>query len=187
MTRKLMTGRELLNSLQTLSEETLSLPTMIGGSEGGYASISHISVIPAGFAVIHMAPEPSEEEKNAALKKEDDRLWAGSVSEDGLVVPVEPTDLKRAWAMLYGVGAQVEGPGMLSSSMYGKTAVWFRLSMLQTLLQTALFLPWVHDGKLDDAVFNVAAKFPIKRMPVGAQRGLPFDVQEFVRQLQACA
>ena len=68
--------------------------------------------------------------------------------------------------------------------MYGKTAVWFRLSLLQTLALTGLLLPWVHDGKLDDAVFDVAAKFPIKRMPVGVpQKGMPFDVQEFVKQL----
>ena len=37
--------------------------------------------------------------------------------------------------------------------------------------------------ELPDGVFEVAATFPMRRMPVGVpQQGLPFDVEEFAKQ-----
>jgi len=46
--------------------------------------------------------------------------------------------------------------------------------------------PWSHEGELDDAVFQIAAKFPMKKLPVGlVKNGLPFDVQELVKQIGA--
>jgi hypothetical protein len=43
---------------------------------------------------------------------------------------------------------------------------------------------WLHTGELDDAVFKVAATFPMKKMSVGVpQQGFPFDVQGFIEQI----
>lgn len=44
--------------------------------------------------------------------------------------------------------------------------------------------PWTHNGELDDAVFQVAATFPMKNMEVGVVHdGLPFDVEGFLKQI----
>ena len=43
--RKVMTGRELLNSLQALNEEVLAKHVVICHPNGGYSSISHTSVL----------------------------------------------------------------------------------------------------------------------------------------------
>jgi hypothetical protein len=67
-------------------------------------------------------------------------------------------------------------------------AVWYRTSILGLLqiLPDSPLTPWTHDGELDDAVFHVAATFPMKKMEVGVvHQGPPFDVQEFVRQIGA--
>jgi hypothetical protein len=46
--------------------------------------------------------------------------------------------------------------------------------------------PWSHEGQLDDAVFQIAATFPMQKLPVGlVKNGLPFDVQELVKQIGA--
>jgi len=43
---------------------------------------------------------------------------------------------------------------------------------------------WTHDGQFDDAVFDVAATFPMEKMRTGVVRqGPPFDVEEFVKQI----
>ena len=45
---------------------------------------------------------------------------------------------------------------------------------------------WAHDGDLDNAVFQVASTFPMKKMAVGVeQEELPLDVDEFVKQVGA--
>lgn len=49
-----------------------------------------------------------------------------------------------------------------------------------------LLASWTHDGQLDDAVFEVAATFPMHKMKTGVVReGPPFDVEEFVKQIAA--
>ena len=65
-------------------------------------------------------------------------------------------------------------------------AVWYRVSMLQLLAgPIGLLTPWLHDGELPDAVFNLAATFPMNKLSVGeVNQGLPFDVQEFIKQLE---
>ena len=46
--------------------------------------------------------------------------------------------------------------------------------------------PWTHDGELDEAVLQVAATFPMKKMEVGVVHdGPPFEVQEFLKQIEA--
>lgn len=68
-------------------------------------------------------------------------------------------------------------------------AAWYRLSMLQMLQMLAgplgVLSPWLRDSELADAVFKVAATFPMKRMSVGVpQQELPFDVKGFLAEIE---
>lgn len=67
-------------------------------------------------------------------------------------------------------------------------SVWYRASMLWVLRHVIsdVVASWTHDGQLDDAVFQVAATFPMEKMKTGVVReGPPFDVEEFVKQVAA--
>ena len=67
-------------------------------------------------------------------------------------------------------------------------AVWYRASILGVLqmLPGNPLAPWLDEGLLDEAVFQIAATFPMKKLPVGlVKNGLPFDVQELVKQIGA--
>jgi hypothetical protein len=86
--------------------------------------------------------------------------------------------------------------GSLSSGLYegacspeaNVLAVWYRASILGVLqlLPENPLTPWSHGGKLDDAVFQIAATFPMKKLPIGlVKNGLPLDVQELVKQIRA--
>lgn len=198
--RKLMTGRELLNNLQAMNEEVLTKPLLIRHRNGGYIGVSDASVFQTGQVLLQVDPGPTEAEKQAVLKDAEDRLWAGSrVEEDGSVAVVDPVDLKKVWdiqneiqdfARQRGLGSG----GSISLDIYAKacspgadvTALWYRVSMLRMLcMHPTLSSRWLHDGKPDDAVFNVAAKFPIKRMPMGVpQKGMPLDVEGFLKQIE---
>jgi hypothetical protein len=117
-------------------------------------------------------------------------LSAGS---DDALPTVNPADLQNVWAMLCLFQGQAGGPSgnddirlheRVCSPGADVHAIWFRASMLQVLAGT--LAPWTHNGEVDDAVFQVAAAFPMKKIPVGvAQQGLPFDVEEFVREIEA--
>jgi hypothetical protein len=65
-------------------------------------------------------------------------------------------------------------------------SVWYRASMLALTIKMRpdLLAPWIRDGQPDDAVFEVAATFPMEKMRTGIVReGLPFDVEEFVKRI----
>jgi hypothetical protein len=132
-----------------------------------------------------MQPDPSEHQN----------IFAAKIAENGMIFPVEPSDLKSVWKMTeerrnrsdrnehtatdVQVFAQVCSPGA------NVMAVWYRASMLGMLVQSAgLLAPELpHEAK--DAVFNVAARFPIKFMVPGVvHEGLPMDVQEFMKQVE---
>ena len=123
-------------------------------------------------------------------------FWADSpASEDGSVAPVDPSDLKSTWKMQQDVLAQ-HGSGQhigISRSVYARAcspgadvmAVWYRATILQLLAEGAGLLPPELPEAVRDAVFRVAAKFPMKRLEVGVEhKGFPVDVQEFVRQVE---
>jgi hypothetical protein len=115
----------------------------------------------------------------------------------GDVSAVDPDDLKATCAFMRDVKARapVRQNAVISGRAYENVcspganveAVWYRAAMLGLLqLQGDLLTPWTHDGELDNAVIQVAATFPMKKMEVGVvQDGLPFDVQEFVKQIGA--
>jgi hypothetical protein len=124
----------------------------------------------------------------------------------GDVPAVAPADLKAVCALMRNVRAHhTAGQSVgIDSRAYENAyspgadvdAVSYRASMLGLLqmlpqMSPQMFpesplTPWTHNGELDDAVFQVAASFPMKKMQVGVkQAGLPFDVQEFMKQIGA--
>jgi hypothetical protein len=123
----------------------------------------------------------------------------------GDVPAVNPADLKAVRAFSREVQAATGGQGsIIEPALYQRAcspgadveAVWYRASMLGLLemlptVDPQMFpesplTPWTHNGELDDAVLQVAATFPMKRMGVGVvHEGLPFDVEEFLKQVGA--
>ncbi len=114
------------------------------------------------------------------------------------VAAVNPNDLRNVWTMMRDLQAHAQAgqSGSISSGLYESVcspganvlAVWYRASILGALqtLPGKPLTPWSHEGELDDAVFQIAAKFPMKKLPVGlVKNGLPFDVQELVKQIGA--
>jgi hypothetical protein len=64
--------------------------------------------------------------------------------------------------------------------------VWYRASILAltTKIRPDFLAGWIRGGQPDDAVFEVAATFPMEKMRTGVVReGLPFDVEEFVKRI----
>src|SRR5258708_9787366 len=111
------------------------------------------------------------------------------------VAAVNPDDLRNVWTMMRDLEAHTLAgqSGSISSGLYESAcspganvlAVWYRasiLGVLQTLPGNPL-TPGSHEGDLDDAVFQMAATFPMKKLPVGlVKNGLPVDGQELVKQ-----
>jgi hypothetical protein len=57
---------------------------------------------------------------------------------------------------------------------------------MMTQMMPDMLAQWTHDGELDDAVFQVAATFPMQKMRTGVVReGPPFDAEDFMRQIGA--
>jgi hypothetical protein len=98
------------------------------------------------------------------------------------------------WSMQNGV--QVMHPGQqiaIPADAYQRAcgpdadvrAVFERASLLGLLQIGGMLSPWLHDDVLDDAVFHVAAKIPMRRMPRGVVYNKPpFDVEEFIKQVE---
>jgi hypothetical protein len=114
------------------------------------------------------------------------------------VTAVNPDDLRNVWKMMRDLHARdLEGQsGSISGGLYegacspgaNVVAVWYRASILGVLqmLPGNPLTPWSREGELDDAVFQIAATFPMRKLPVGlAKNELPFDVQELVKQIGA--
>jgi hypothetical protein len=121
------------------------------------------------------------------------------------VSAVDPADLKAVCAFMRNVETRTTASQntAIDSRAYENVcgpgadvqAVWYRASMLGLLqmlpkvspmFPESPLTPWTHNGELDDAVIQVAATFPMKNMGVGVVHdGLPFDVEEFLKQVGA--
>lgn len=116
---------------------------------------------------------------------------------EGPIPPVDPADLRSVWEMQREVQARTAGQHTtISAEIYKRAcspganvgAVWFRASLIGMLEMLGVLRPWIHEGVVADAVFKVAATFPMNGMAIGVpQQGLPFDVQELISQIAACA
>lgn len=123
-------------------------------------------------------------------------MWAGSGDGDS-VAAVSPEDLRSVWKLIQETKAQHPGGCVsIGNTVYQSVcspgadvmAVWYRASML-SMFQIIPEFPlnkWTHDGEFDDAVFQVAATFPMENILAGVTReGLPFDLEEFVKRIGA--
>ena len=121
-------------------------------------------------------------------------LWE---SQEGDVPAVNPGDLRNVWKLFGDVEARTPGQcAAIGNSVYQRvcsrgadvSSVWYRASMLWALEQVMPkpLARWTHDGEFDDVVFEVAATFSMEKMETGVVRNtLPFDVEEFVKQIGA--
>lgn len=129
------------------------------------------------------------------MKDDFDLPFLSWFASDNPVPAVDPADLKSMWMVQRNAPPSV--PGQLTATSVGvfenacspgadTQAVWYRNSMLQLLAgPLGMLSSCLHDGIPDDAVFQVAAVFPMERAHVGAVRqGLPFDVQGFLAEIE---
>jgi hypothetical protein len=121
-------------------------------------------------------------------------FWDSS-SQDGPVATVNPGDLQKVWAICHRRNIRTPNQQfaigfnafkVVCSSGADVHAVWCRASLLELMCgRMGLLSRWLHSGELDDAVFKVAATFPIKKLQVGVvHQGLPLDVKEFLKQIE---
>jgi hypothetical protein len=111
----------------------------------------------------------------------------------GPIPPVDPEDLKRAWGYYWEAQKKAKGSVAIGFAVLEAvcspganiSAIWNRHSMLSMLLLNGHLLdPWRHGEELDDAVFRIAATFPMEGMKRGVTySGWPFDVDAFLKHL----
>lgn len=119
---------------------------------------------------------------------------------EGPVPPVDPANLRSLWEMQRGLQTSLLQAGVggeqtsIDIESYRRActsganigALWYRLSQISLLQMLGALAPWIHEGVIADAVFKVAASFPMEGVPFGVPRqGLPFDVEEFLSQVAA--
>ena len=110
------------------------------------------------------------------------------------VPAVDPADLRSMWAMQRPAANASGQASVTSIHLFEQVcspgadvqAVQYRVWMLQFLAgPLGMLSAWLRDGELADAVFEVAAVFPMERMSVGVVRNsLPFDVQGFLAEIE---
>jgi len=110
-------------------------------------------------------------------------------SSPGPIPAVDPSDLRKVWDFMSGIpdtgsgatGVDVDVFKSICSPGADVIAVWWRASLLQLGERLGLVSRWLSNGRLDDAVINVAADFPMDKIEAGVlYNGLPFDVQKFI-------
>ena len=106
---------------------------------------------------------------------------------EGEPIPlVDPEDIKRVWRQMFSSGFEdlheAYRPGADPS------AILRRCAIVQTLSCLKVLTPWQHGEELDDAVFRVAAIFPIREFwpkdyRVAGDERFGFDPNGFMRRL----
>ena len=112
------------------------------------------------------------------------------------VPTVDVADLKSVWAIYHDIESRhPEGKTGVDSALIERAcsagadthAVIYRLWMLGFLemLPGNVLGKWKEQERLDDAVFRIIARLPMKWMEMGIPRSeLPFDVQSFLEELR---
>ena len=114
----------------------------------------------------------------------------------GPIPPVDAEDLKRAWGCYQEAQKRAKGSVAIGFSVLAAvcspganiSAIWNRHSMLSMLLLSPghLLDPWRHGEEVDDAVFRIAATFPMEGMQRGVTYpGWPLDVDAFIEHLRS--
>jgi hypothetical protein len=146
------------------------------------------------FLEVHNTPVP----KDSPLVNRD--LYKTDLGSDDFVSSVDPADVRSVWNMMHEVRARYpdgQQQCALGASMFESVcshgantmAVWYRTSMLQLLCGPfGQLVDWVHNNEPVEAVFKVAANFPMQKMQIGVVReGVPFDLREFINQIEQIA
>jgi len=124
-----------------------------------------------------------------------DMMWGSAVSEDGLVVPVDPSDIQEVIRMSSETMAQalgLPGPAIGANALKPMCtpeahvmAIWYRVRMLGLCDANGRLSAYKTNGEYTDAVYRVAATFPMKRVEMDViHEGPPFDIEEFVKQIE---
>jgi hypothetical protein len=110
---------------------------------------------------------------------------------------VNPGDLRSVWELMHETRGKIRGEprvrlggpqptigidvkllARVCSPEANVLAVWARSALLGILVQQGLLTSWQRGTQLDDAVFNVAAAFPITALD-------QFDPDAFLQQLSS--
>jgi hypothetical protein len=114
----------------------------------------------------------------------------------GPVPVVNEADVKSVWTLYQDTQSQHPGKNFgVDVSIIEKfcspgadvPAVTYRVGMigLMEMGPGDLLFPWKQSGGVQDAVFRVIARMPMKWMGVGhPQSELPFDVEAFIQEVQ---
>jgi len=123
-------------------------------------------------------------------------LWGSNDGLENDTVPaVDSGDLKKVWLLLQesrGVAIGEESAIGLGSiericnSGVNVRAVWYRASLLLLPSErSGLLSRWTSEGTPIDAVFKVAAVFPVEKLQLGVvHSGMPFDVTAFLQAIE---
>lgn len=123
-----------------------------------------------------------------------DNSWLGATP--GEAVPtVGVADLKSVWKIYKDIESKHPGGhGAVGITLVKHScsagadvrAVTYRCGMLQILdrVHGDLLTTWKESGDLNDAVFRVAARVPMKWIGSGEHSGFPFDVDLFMQELR---
>jgi hypothetical protein len=126
------------------------------------------------------------------------------------VPPVLPADLKAVWQLFADVETSHPNTESLGAIAIDSSAiknvctpeadardVWYRTAMLKLLLHVADRTPrerdaqelakFKHGNEVDDRLFDVMAKIPLKWMPEEGMQGFPFDPDAFMNELREVA
>ena len=111
--------------------------------------------------------------------------------QSGGVPAVKPEDLKSVWQLFADSEARTPGQSVAVGDTVFRSvcspgadvfSVWYRVPMQAAVLRMRPDL--LSDVRLNGSVFEVAATFPMERMPTGVVRQeLPFDVEEFMKKI----
>ncbi len=113
------------------------------------------------------------------------RAFLKAAEEGAVIPPVDEHDLKCLHELCVQRAKRYVGKdGAVSLELMSRAcnpaanlpAVWLRHTQLRALFRQGLLANWQHGSELDDAVFRLAANFPID--------GMELDQEAFLRQLR---
>jgi len=123
---------------------------------------------------------------------DDLQSWFGNPGEP--VAQVDPDDLKSFWRQTSKHQAEHPGQDISFSpkaiakvGLKANGAIWYRSSMIRILnrVEREQLSHWTKDDEVADSVFRTMATIPMEWIGHEERTGLPFDVEEFFRELRA--
>lgn len=112
---------------------------------------------------------------------------------------MDPEDVRAVWKLRQEVKRDYPGVNVgIGVEIFERAckpganipAITYRAShiaMLQHIVPQ-IFDPWTKDGELANSVFRAASQVPMEWIGVGVvRRGLPFDIEDFMRRVSEVA